>query len=427
MGFPVGILGLVLATFCVGLSFGNEESLVPVLMWGYKNPADLKFSHNSLHNIETSSLTTHIQKIIEKSSNPLVLCFVEPILSVEDFSAQPTAFSHVKDEISQSKLLDYMPSVYSAAEGVRNLANEGFKVKEISDTDSFPQDIADIDVLIVKLSESDDDRFSTLAKHDKFISETYRRAFEQRKNVIGVLTSEISLSSIASLIRYRRDAGNSPENRSDFDNFSMKDVFVAGNNNGRAMLYAKTPATLYLPNGNKYILMKNSKTTTTLDDRVQSEIQRLLVTYFTDDGTMIKLRFLFTKDQMNKWYLKNIELESPKLEIKTNLTTSSSITSTLNHPYNTPREVEFADENKVRVVFSSGLQVQPWIPDLLGEKFGDMEEAVTYFTVGIWMGLFVMAILAVIFTLGIVMIMDIRTMDRFDDAKGKTITISATD
>ncbi|KAL1449804.1 hypothetical protein WDU94_002278 [Cyamophila willieti] len=427
MGFPIGISGLVLATFCVGLSFGNEESLVPVLMWGYKNPADLKFSHNSLHNIETSHLTTHIQKIIQKSSNPLVLCFVEPSLSVEDFSAHPTAFSHVKDEISQSKLLDYMPSVYSAAEGMRNLANEGFKVKEISDVDGFPQNIGDIDVLIVKLSESDDDRFSTLGKHDQFISETYRHAFEQRKNVIGVLTSEISLSSIASLIRYRRDTGSNAENRSEYDGFTASNSFIAGNNKGRAMLFAKSPAKLYLPTGKEYILMKNEKTTTNLDDRAQLETQRLMVNLFMDDNTSIKLKYLFNKDQTNNWYLKHIELDSPKLDLKTNLSTSTLISSTLNKSYQSTKKIEFADENNVRIVFPKGMQVQPWIPDGFGERFGAAPDTVKYFTEGIWMGIFVMAILSLIFTLGLVMIMDIRTMDRFDDAKGKTITINATD
>lgn len=201
-----------------------------------------------------------MHKVIQKSSDPLVLCFVEPLLSVEDFSAHPTAFENVKNEISQSKLVDYMTSVDDAHQGVRSLENEGLKVKEVSDSDDVAQSFGDVDILIIKMSESDDNRFNTLEKHDRFIMETYKRAYEQRKNVIAVLTGELSLSNIASLIRFRRAADNPNENRSDYSEFTMKDVFVAGNNNGRAMLYAKAPPVLTLPTGTKYTLVKDAKT-----------------------------------------------------------------------------------------------------------------------------------------------------------------------
>lgn len=77
---------------------------------------------------------------------------------------------------------------------------------------------------------------------------------------------------------------------------------------------------------------------------------------------------------------------------------------------------------KKKTLFS---QVQPFLPDKLGLRFGDAADTLQYFTPGIWMGIFVMAILSLVFTVGLVMMMDIRTMDRFDDAKGKTITINS--
>ncbi|KAI5693786.1 hypothetical protein M8J76_012916 [Diaphorina citri] len=426
MGPQVGILGFVLAAFCFSLSLQSEETLVPVLVWNYKNPGDLKFSHNSLHNIDTSSFTSHMQKMIKKSSNPLVLCFVEPLLSVEDFSTTPTAFTHIKNEISQAKLMDYMPSVYDASEGLHNLENVGLKVKEIYDSDNIVENIAGTDVLIVKMSEADENRFNTLEKHDKFMAETYKKVFEQRKNVIGVLTSEISMFSISTLIRSRRSEGSSNENASDISDFAMNDVFKAGNKNGRAMLYSKSPAVLTLPTGTTFQLSKTPKTETKLDDR--TDFQRLLITYYTPDGTKINARFRFDKDLTNTWSLKIVELESTKLNIKaTNLTTTSSISGTMGHAYSTLKEVEFSNDENIRLVFPSGFTVQPWIPDMLGERFGEVDDTVQYFTPGIWMGIFVMTILAMVFTLGMIMILDIKTMDRFDDAKGKTITINATD
>lgn len=60
-----------------------------------------------------------------------------------------------------------------------------------------------------------------------------------------------------------------------------------------------------------------------------------------------------------------------------------------------------------------------------GFIFGDSWDCVGFVTPGILMGLFVLVILLVIVFLGLCWMMDIKTMDRFDDPKGKTITINA--
>lgn len=46
-------------------------------------------------------------------------------------------------------------------------------------------------------------------------------------------------------------------------------------------------------------------------------------------------------------------------------------------------------------------------------------------SIPIWSGLFITFLLVLILSFGISMMMNIKTMDRFDDPKGKTITISA--
>lgn len=51
-------------------------------------------------------------------------------------------------------------------------------------------------------------------------------------------------------------------------------------------------------------------------------------------------------------------------------------------------------------------------------------DCVGYFSPAIWGALFVVIIMLFVLSYGFTMIMDIRTMDRFDDPKGKTITIN---
>jgi len=57
--------------------------------------------------------------------------------------------------------------------------------------------------------------------------------------------------------------------------------------------------------------------------------------------------------------------------------------------------------------------------------FSDAYDCVGFTSIPIWTGIFVTAILGLIMIWALTMIMDIRTMDRFDDPKGKTITISS--
>lgn len=60
-------------------------------------------------------------------------------------------------------------------------------------------------------------------------------------------------------------------------------------------------------------------------------------------------------------------------------------------------------------------------------SFAEAYDCVGFMTATIWSGIFVTFILALIMTFGLTMMLDIKTMDRFDDPKGKTITINATD
>ncbi|KAL7735217.1 hypothetical protein ACLKA6_016130 [Drosophila palustris] len=84
-------------------------------------------------------------------------------------------------------------------------------------------------------------------------------------------------------------------------------------------------------------------------------------------------------------------------------------------------------QNKFNKMTWSSLQLQAPFSAKAKENFifGDSWDCVGFVTPGILMGLFVVVILLVIVFLGLCWMMDIKTMDRFDDPKGKTITINA--
>ncbi|ESO94938.1 hypothetical protein LOTGIDRAFT_144791, partial [Lottia gigantea] len=56
--------------------------------------------------------------------------------------------------------------------------------------------------------------------------------------------------------------------------------------------------------------------------------------------------------------------------------------------------------------------------------FGHAWDCVTFFSTAIWMALFYGLIFIAILYYGMYMMFNLSTMDRFDDPKGKTITVN---
>lgn len=60
-------------------------------------------------------------------------------------------------------------------------------------------------------------------------------------------------------------------------------------------------------------------------------------------------------------------------------------------------------------------------------RFSESYDCASFFTTVVWMGFLVVLLYLFILAVGIFFLYDIRTNDRFDDPKEKTITVSATD
>lgn len=81
---------------------------------------------------------------------------------------------------------------------------------------------------------------------------------------------------------------------------------------------------------------------------------------------------------------------------------------------------------KTHINFAN-LQIQPHFEteEPITKFSGRTNDCVGFFSAAIWGALFVVIMLVMILSCGLTAIMDIRTMDRFDDPKGKTIIINA--
>ncbi|XP_067303127.1 ATPase H+ transporting accessory protein 1a [Pseudorasbora parva] len=65
--------------------------------------------------------------------------------------------------------------------------------------------------------------------------------------------------------------------------------------------------------------------------------------------------------------------------------------------------------------------------NIAGNDFSYASDCASFFTPGIWMGLVTSLLMVLVLTYGLHMIMQLRTMDRFDDPKGPAISVPQTD
>ncbi|KAM9445119.1 V-type proton ATPase subunit S1b [Clarias gariepinus] len=93
--------------------------------------------------------------------------------------------------------------------------------------------------------------------------------------------------------------------------------------------------------------------------------------------------------------------------------------NSFNSPLLVPRDLN----NPWKVVFTD-FQIQGF--NVTG-NFSYASDCASFFTPGIWMGLLTSLLMVLILTYGLHMIMQLRTMDRFDDPKGPSISVPQTE
>ncbi|XP_062871826.1 ATPase H+ transporting accessory protein 1a [Trichomycterus rosablanca] len=97
--------------------------------------------------------------------------------------------------------------------------------------------------------------------------------------------------------------------------------------------------------------------------------------------------------------------------------------NSFSYPLLTPRSAK-DNANDWRVSFDD-FQIQGF--NVTGREFAYASDCASFFTPGIWMGLLISALMVLLLTYGLHMIMQLHTMDRFDDPKGPAISVPQTD
>ncbi|KYN04708.1 PREDICTED: uncharacterized protein LOC108772322 [Cyphomyrmex costatus] len=155
-----------------------------------------------------------------------------------------------------------------------------------------------------------------------------------------------------------------------------------------------------------------------MSSRTNNSMVILSIKFNDETVGSLTLEFFFQIKSIGYYTLYNVIYETTN-GINT-LSTKRDISFPSNFSYHCTPKTTFTDGTTYLNIIEMQVQV--------GHKnatFKDAYDCVGFTSIPIWTGIFVTVILGLIMIWALTMIMDIRTMDRFDDPKGKTITISS--
>lgn len=187
----------------------------------------------------------------------------------------------------------------------------------------------------------------------------------------------------------------------------------------RILFYSSKSLSFQIPEKSEKILELSKAKVTRASSRMENNTLILTIRFSgIDNINDLTLDFFFPVESTGYYTLTKINYDTTGKNGV--LVAKRDISFPFNFSYHCSLNTIFAN-GPVRLNITD-LQVQV---DHKDGSFSDAYDCVGFTSIPIWTGIFVTAILALIMIWALTMIMDIRTMDRFDDPKGKTITISS--
>lgn len=377
------VLGLALLVSSI------RASDVPVFVWGKPSvtyvPALSKYS--------ASEFAALIESQADEKTFTLV--FAEERLSTEDLSQCKLKTQTCFRNLAKVERKSYLPNVEEPLAAFERDPSSIQSV-QLSADGSLSERVVPKGgaVVIVNLSGAD------FASHDALIDSVYNRLRAEFPNILAVYTGKTPSFRYSTLVRRTRQAQ---------DDEPAVPVKVLNVTNTFLMAYEKFLAgpVESLEEVSLESVTKNEANTT--ESTLQVDIR----------GTSAVLSI-------------NFELTSGSWEITG--VTYGNVPYYLRHRVHLNQHFSYrcyslqyyTMDMKNEIVFEQ-VQIQPfWPSEEVTEfnRFGDSWDCVGFTSPGILTGLFLVFIFIFIGAYGVTWMMDIRTMDRFDDPKGKTITVN---
>ncbi|XP_055603519.1 V-type proton ATPase subunit S1 [Uranotaenia lowii] len=386
---------LLASLLLVALAFSSIQATdVPVFVWGKQSvtyvPALAKYTNSEFSALIDSQV----------SQGTFTVVFAEEKLSTEDFTQCRLKTQTCFRNLAKVERKTYLPNVEEPL-AVFEDASSDIQSVQLSDDGTLSERIVPKGGSVVIVNLSGDD----FSSHDAIIGSLYNRLRAEFPDILAIYTGKTPSFRYTSLVRHRRQATPEETDAPPAHTFTVGNVFIVA--------YDK-----FLATGNEGAMTeftfssvaKNAENST--GDNLQID--------FSGTGAELKMFFQLSG---GSWTIVGINYQNEEYYVRPTVSVNQILSFHCNLLEYTTRDM------KKNIAFEQ-IQLQPNWPATENEvfnRFGDAWYCVGFTTPGILSGLFLVLIFISIAALGITWMMDMRTMDRFDDPKGKTITVSSTE
>lgn len=380
---------LILLGLATVLVSSIQASAVPVFVWGKPSvtyvPALTQYS------------AAEFAALVESQSDDktFTLVFAEERLSTEDFSQCKLKTQTCFRNLAKVERKSYLPNVEEPLAAFERESGDIQSV-QLSADGSLSERIVPKGGAVVIVNLSGDD----FASHDALIDSLYNRLNAEFPNILAVYTGKTPSFRYSTLVRRTRQAKQEDEPAVPVKILKVDNTFLMAYENFMA--------------GTVESLAEVSLETATKNEANSSE-----TTLQIDiKGPSASLTFQFQLTS-GSWEINNVMYDNTPYYLRHRVHLNQHFS------YRCYNLTYYSLDMKKEIVFEQ-VQIQPFweMEDGAEFKFGDSWDCVGFTSPGILTGLFLVFIFIFIGAYGVTWMMDIRTMDRFDDPKGKTITVN---
>lgn len=379
---------LALVALSTSVRASSPSSDVPVFVWGKPSVTYVP----ALSQYTTEEFAALLES--QTDAGTFTVVFAEERLSTEDLAQCKLNTQTCFRNLAKVERKSYLPSVQEPMAAFGG-DFEDIQSVQLAEDGSLSEKIDPKagSVVIVNLSGED------FASHDALIDGLYNRLRAEFPNLLALYTGKTPSFRYSTLIRRTRQTEpTTPTNQM----FQINNTF--------RIYYEKFEAG---PVGSQLTTVIFSNVA---KDEANSSPTTLQINL---SGTAADLHLNFALAQGN-WRITGVTYNGVSYFLRHRVDINQHFSYSCNDlRYYTP-------DMKNEIAFTQ-VQLQPhWHtegePNII--KFGDAWNCVGFTTPGILTGLFLVFIFIFIGSYGITWMLDIRTMDRFDDPKGKTITVN---
>ncbi|CAD5118786.1 DgyrCDS7465 [Dimorphilus gyrociliatus] len=415
------------------LQISLQSEYVPVVLWGDKS-INLKESLVGQTILESEFHNLYLKDLKDDHERSIIL-FSTSSLSIEDFSKYSDAYNeksngaalkNLKNRIenSESRQLISVENPFDAVMALGQNNVNLYKKYKIDSIANFP-DIAEQKILLIVSLPEDAEESDTL------INSVLNKFDSVNKKYLAIFTGEKS-SSTQNAVRIGRHILEEKEKKQPVPTILKCGlIYLKGANISLNALQSKDPAQkYYVPVKSSDIkadCAKDGKATVTIpfedgDKKIELSVE-LMSTILTKNKAFTNPPYQLSNYSVHLKTEKGEEVNfvSPRVDSVGPRKSFHCGNLVLNNKHEPGKRTY-----DVSVILNS-YQIQMNVTEPKEAVFHNAEDCVGFFTTAIWSGLIAVFVLVVVLVFAILMIMDIKTMDRFDDPKGKHLNLGKTE